>query len=392
MPIVDGPAVVARIGNHFLSLLGNGREHAVLFIALSLLPDQAGSRILAAAMDEVEQAATRLGNLTIFRLPNNDLFVFANTLTADVRRQVIHLMTAHAETQISRAQVSDVCQIYQLPGDAMAFRQVVKSYLEPAGSQRRSELIAAAAARIGVGPGGPLTVHTLAEVEAMLRTIDLRPYIVRQQIWSVLPAWQLLYSESYVNLRRLRRELFPALDLDSDEALLLQLLRTLDEVMLCHLLESPSTDARIGINLSLATVGSKVFRQFVDALDPGRRRHVVIEVNWIDALQDQAAGAPALSRLTEAGFPLVIDRLTLPLIPCINLGAAPFKHVKVRFDRAAAHAIGPAVVRAFRRCPPGRVIFTACDDERAFEIGRALSVRNFQGDLIDATARQMSAA
>lgn len=154
--------------------------------------------------------------------------------------------------------------------------------------------------------------------------------------------------------------------------------------MLVHLLsERTARDQRIGINLSITTVRSSTFEKFSAHLSPKERHNTVCELHWIEVLQDIQDCGGAVRRLLDDGYAIAMDRVSLPVLPYLNLADVKFDHVKIRFDRQSLATIGHEVVAALRRCPPERIVFTACDDRRAIALGDKLGISRFQGRLID---------
>lgn len=394
MQIHGGQEAPKKLGEYLLSLIAAGRDLQALHITLGDLPEH--GFIPPSAISDALQAGTRLPKITGYCMPTGDLFLLANEFTSDALRQLTSLLATHTPTKLDADQIGSACHMYQLPNDAVSLRKLLKPYLAPGktggppglkdaashaagGSVRRSGATSAAPLEV------PLTLELLEQITGLIERIDVAKFINRQPVYRKSgEQWLINYLEYFFDIERLKRNYFPKLDLHANESLFVEFVRNLDDLMLVHLLsERTARDQRIGLNLSITTVRSSTFQNFSAHLSPKERRNTVCELHWIEVLQDIQDGGGAVRRLLDDGYAIAMDRVSLPVLPYLNLADIKFDHVKIRFDRQSLATIGQDVVMALRGCPPERIVFTACDDQRVIGLGARLGVTHFQGRLID---------
>lgn len=387
MQIHSGTDAAKRLGEYLLTLVAAGRAMQSLHLAMSELP---GGDLPIWALSEALDAGTRLPRMAVFRIPGGDLFMFAEKFPLDALRQ-LRALVAGRVAAMEPDDISAVCHIYDLPDDAVALRRLVRSYLTGAPRPHRRAGGPAAGAVLAEpppvaesGPEGPLTLDLLGQLQDLVDRIDIAPFIHRQPIWQKGSGWAVNYVEYFFDIARLRERYFPRLDLAANESLFIQFCRNLDDLMLVHLLtDKPAKQNRIGINLSITTIRSSIFKKFSDHLSAHERSNVVCELHWLEVLQDVQDGGAAVLELLESGYSLAFDRISVPILPYLDFSDSKFDYVKVRFDRQSIAQIQPESVTALRRCPPEKVVLTACDDRRAVALGEKLGIGNFQGRLLD---------
>jgi len=398
MQIQGGQEAPKKLGEYLLTLIAAGRALQALYIVLSDLSDHAF--IPPSAISDALHAGTRLPKITGYCMPTGDLFLFANEFTSEALRQLTALLATHTPTKLEADQISSVCHMYQLPDDAVSLRKLVKSYLVPGRSGGRpAGRDAGATSAPASGPGrpaeaaaaqpaaleGPLTLQLLEQINAQIDRIDVAQFINRQAVYRKSgEQWLINYVEYFFDIDRLKHNYFPRVDLHANESLFVEFVRNLDDLMLVHLLsERKAREQRIGLNLSISTVHSSTFQKFSAHLSPKERQNTVCELHWLDILQDIQDGGGAVRRLLDDGYAIAMDRVSLAVLPYLNLADIAFDHVKIRFDRQSLATIGQDIVVALRRCPPERIVFTACDDRRVIALGDKLGITRYQGRLID---------
>jgi hypothetical protein len=412
-----------QLGEAILEALAQGHPIQVLCLTLHELPALGHRLISAARIEALLASGTRLPTATPFYMPNGDLFLTARRFTAESLRQLCHLLAADVEVADPDT-ISGLCQIFELPDDAIPLRKLIKAHLagsvpgapppaetrevtgaDPPGGRQtgRDGRLRPEPRQVrssgGGGQGaqpvaleGPLTLELLQQLRRLLDQIDLAPFIEQQTVYAREPAWRACYVEHFFDISRLRQSYFPRVDLTSSESLFVQFTRDLDDLMLVQVLGSRlAQSGPIGLNLSVATVESPTFDQISAHLSAEERQHVVCELHWIEFLQDIQSGGGAVRRLAERGYRLALDRIGATVLPCLDLRASAVDFIKVPFDRPTMARIEPATITALKRCDPGKLVLTSCEDRRAVALGEALGIRNFQGRLIDQMARERAA-
>ena len=411
-----------RLGEAILDKLAHGHAVQVLYLTLHELPALGYGLISAARIQQLLVAATRLPRVTIFYMPNGDLFLIAPRFTAESLRQMSHLLAGNFELADPDA-ISGLCQIFELPDDAIPLRKLIKAHLTgsvpggpspvegrgasgtdppampmPGRDQARSAPPHARSSGRGqpevpsVALEGPLTLELLQQLRRLLDQIDLAPFIGQQTIYAREAAWRARYIEHFFDISRLRQSYFPKIDLQSSESLFVEFTRNLDDLMLVQVLgRRVARGGPIGLNLSVSTVRSPTFEQVSEHLSAEERRNVVCELHWIEFLQDIQNGGEAVRRLGELGYGLALDRISAPVLPYLDLRASAVDFVKVPFDRPTMARIDPGIIAALKRCDPAKLVLTTCEDRKAVALGEALGIRNFQGRLIDQMARERAA-
>jgi hypothetical protein len=408
MVVRRGPDAAKKLGEYLLNVLATSHPAQVLHIQMSELVSPRTVQRMLDAIGDLTRANDRLPRIALFCMANGDLFVFAATFTGDLLRQLTIFMGTTIGG-IDPDDISNRCHIYDVPDDAIPLRRLIKGFLQnlPAAAAVASPAPAAAApppsapavptaSRNAPSPSapaapaaaarlaGPLDLPILGRLKALIETLDLAPFVQQQPVYSKTSGWRIAYTESFFDMDRLRRVHFPNVDLAANEPLFLELTRELDDLMLVHLLGGRlKCQSPLGVNLAVRTIRSPGFDDVSKRLSATERQGIVCELHWTEALQDIQTGGRAIEALNRWGYRIALDRLGLRVLPCLELAALPVDYVKVRFERDAIGAAGPAVIAAMRRYPAGRLVLTQCDDRRALALGDALGVVNYQGRLID---------
>lgn len=402
MQVQGGKEAPKKLGEYLLNVIAAARDMQALHVVLSDLPDEV--QVLPSALEDVLHSGTRLPKIFAYVMPTGDLFLFAQQFTGETLRQLMALLAGHTAASVGPDEISSVCHMYQIPDDAVALRRLVKSYPAPRSGDRgnkpahqaHSGLSAATEATPPPGakattspmptaPEGPLTLEVLEQINALVDRIDIAPFIDHQPIYQRNgDGWSVNYTEYFFDIESLRHSYFPKVDLEANESLFVEFTRNLDDLMLIQLLsERKWRQQRIGLNLAIGTVNSPTFKRFSTHLSDAERRNIICELHWIEALQDIQDGGYAVWQLMNAGYGVAMDRITLAVLPYLNVAETKFRYLKLRFDRDAVASIQPDAVLALRHCPPEKVVLTACDDRRALALGDKLKIANYQGRLID---------
>lgn len=441
-----------RLGEHVLEAIASGDEVNVLYIALRELGAAGHGYLSAEKIEMMLESSTRIPRSIVFYMPSGDLFMLADQYPAEALRQITHLIGANLAKQASGNDVSELCQIYEVPEDAIPLRKLIKYYLAdgtppdglPSGAAGKGirEVPAEPEGEAGGdGPGeaersppkpapatsggtfgqrepppppsqprqhdapaadhqpvheaaaahleGPLTLDLLRELQQALDRIDVTPFIHQQPVYGREGNWHVRYVEHFFDLTRLSEAHFPKVDLRSNESLFVQFTRNLDDLMLIQILsQRTARHGRIGINLTVGTLRSQAFAKITEHLSADERRNIVCELHWIEFLQDIQDGGGAIQRLSELEYRLALDRVSAAVLPYLRLSGDWMDFIKVPFDRATMARIGPDAITALRECDARKLVLTSCDDAKALALGDALGIHNFQGRLIDQTVNR----
>lgn len=236
---------------------------------------------------------------------------------------------------------------------------------------------------------GPLTPALLAVIEAKLDGIDLEPFVRRRPVRARVPDWQPIYTEQVIDRQALAAAFYPAVEVIPGEPLCCELRRHLDRLMLVTLLlNCPWRRQRIGLDLGQAAWTTDEYRRLIRRLDDAERRRLTIEIDWLDALRDEATGGKVLAEMREAGFRIAIDGIGIDVLPVVNLDRLQARWLKLVFDKTRLAALAePAHLDALRRLDADRLILTGTDDERALDLGQRLGIRHYQGPLVERLAK-----
>jgi EAL domain-containing protein (putative c-di-GMP-specific phosphodiesterase class I) len=237
--------------------------------------------------------------------------------------------------------------------------------------------------------GQPLTPELLAKIEHALSRADLSSLVRRQTVCAVSPRLDVepRFAELYVSIAELRETLLPSVNLLGDRWLFQHLTETLDRRVL-QLLTMPENafTGDLSINLNVATLLSKGFGAFDNALSAHRAGALIVELQAIDVFQDLRAFHLARKAIQDKGYRVCLDGVgyrDLEIIDCAGLGV---DLVKMLWD-ADLLTEGDAALERLRalvtRTGPSRVVLCRVDARVAVDLGLALGIGLFQGRCIE---------
>jgi EAL domain-containing protein (putative c-di-GMP-specific phosphodiesterase class I) len=237
--------------------------------------------------------------------------------------------------------------------------------------------------------GQPLTPELLAKLEGALSRADLSSLVRRQTVCALSPRLEIAprFSELYVSIAELREILLPNVNLLGDRWLFQHLTETLDRRVL-QLLTMPENAfaGDLSINLNVATLLSKGFGAFDNALSTHRAGSLIVELQAIDVFQDLRAFHLARKAVQDKGYRVCLDGVgyrDLELIDCRRLGV---DLVKMLWDADLLTEGDPVLERLrslVERLGPSRVVMCRVDARVAIDLGHALGISLFQGRCIE---------
>lgn len=274
---------------------------------------------------------------------------------------------------------------YAIPEQFQAFREWVARYL-------------GRAARESVPTGRPdadrqlrgrMTADMLPRIEQQILHCDIRDF-VRQQPVCRAPVhsrekWTPIIQERFLGIEALRTRFFPGLELVKHGPLFQELCLILDERLVHYLLANRLDRAvKTSLNISVESALDPMIDLLGKRIEDGDRSQLLFEIACIEFLGDVARGQRAVDRLRGYGFGVVLDGVSLPLLPYLSLGRIDCDLIKVQFARDHVQSLAQAAgLKAIRDLPPERVVFSRCDHESAIDVGRTLGIGLYQGWLID---------
>ncbi len=240
-------------------------------------------------------------------------------------------------------------------------------------------------------PRGALTPSTLREAERILDGAELGRFLRRQQVCLLGARLETVYVEVFTSIPELGRGLFPDLALDPGTPLFPALLAHIDRLLLVELLLTrPFHRHPVGINLSLSALDTPEFARFDRAISPDLRGRIVIELHWLDWLRDLESGDGRIAALRRSGYRVAVDRLVPgPAMAALRPALLDTDFYKLVWSEAAAERLAaPGFAALLEPVAADRLVLTNCDRREALEIGASLSIRRYQGWLIDRLVRE----
>lgn len=359
------------------------------------LPDYGQSESDAdAPAEQLKEIATQFP-ADLFLMSNGD--IFAILPEADANRAGHFINTAQSLLFPNGAPDGEQSIVtYNFPADYTPLRERANVYvelvraIEVMGPMRQAE-----EALQAEDVRGPLTAWSLAQVEKLLTTIDIKRYVRTQPVYQQVArgVWERRFIDFFVSVIDLQRERFPRLVLDTPARLFLDLCCTLDRKLFQELSYQADNwkDRRITINMAAETVLSSVFAQFCHVLPKDRRPSVGFDIHRSDLFLNFTATRNAMTVLKEEGFMVGIDGIAPSALPYINFNLFNVDYYKISVPHERLHELKDrANTQALAALDRNKIIFNRCDSEEALRIGQSLGVTHYQGWLIDDVANAIA--
>jgi hypothetical protein len=204
---------------------------------------------------------------------------------------------------------------------------------------------------------------------------------------------EVVFTEVFVSIADLRETLMPRTDLTVNPWLFAHLTQTLDRRVMAQISRREDrTLLRDGfsINVNVSTVLSEDFLAFDDDFAPSSQ-DVVLEMRVEDIFADLNSFAFARDFVTERGYRICIDSLTLNTFPYGDTNRLGVAYAKLNWTPDLAAYIGTTqgqeLKQMIRDRKKGRTILARCDSEAAVRVGQQLGITLFQGRYVDGVAR-----
>jgi hypothetical protein len=144
------------------------------------------------------------------------------------------------------------------------------------------------------------------------------------------------------------------------------------------------------INLNIQTLLSEEFMAFDEDFAP-TNNDLILEMRLEDIFADPESFAFARDYVTDRGYRLCVDGLTLQTFRFADPARLGVHYMKLGWTRDLAGWIGTDVgtelKNMIRERKRGRTILNRCDSEAAIQVGRQLGITLFQGRYIDSLLR-----
>ncbi len=276
------------------------------------------------------------------------------------------------DSPLDAPDVADLVWLYSLPGDGEALLAEAGSLVEQPTALDRLEPTA-----MPVLPQlKRLDATTLSALERQLATADVarfarRKAVVRLDADRAEPAW----DKRYLSVTELNATLVPHHDMRADPWLFLRLTRVLDHRLLALLSDSRELRGAgpFSLNLNVASVLSPEFLRFDEALPPGLRGRIVLELSLADVVSDPAAFAFARDFGRARSYRLMLRDVTALLLPALSVEQLELDYIGLRWSEALMDLALDA--------PGGGTqwVLDQANDPAALRWGRAQGVRLFSG-------------
>ena len=400
-----GASHEARFLDDLKALDAHARDKGVIRLHLSrLVPENRDAENLRNA-ETVFDDLTRTRSAWLYRMRNSDLMVvFENGETATAERAVLKLLKLWERDPLMQkfkndARKNRLSSWFDMKADydkllTFAMRQAASS----GGAPRKSlaELIAARELqRNNSERGTPLTPTELGRAEDALARVDLSSFTRRQPVCAFVEDGkpEIVFTEVFVSIADLRETLMPRTDLTINPWLFQRFTQTLDRRVMAQIARREDrTLVRDGfsINVNVFTVLSEEFLAFDDDFAPSSQ-DVVLEMRLEDMFADPTGFAFARDFVTERGYRICIDGLTLATLPFADPSRLGVAYAKLNWAQELTTYVGTQMGQEFkdmlRSRRKGRTILARCDSEAAVKVGQQLGITLFQGRYIDSLAR-----
>ena len=327
----------------------------------------------------------------IFVTSDYDIFVFCKNILPNVVKKMIFqlrylYMDEHLAYEGEGRENPDFATIYELKLNWSELFNIARAKMEALEKKIELENYPL----FLTPPEGVLTPAKLADVENELGKTSIAAAFRSQPVCAARhDGFKVMFSEAYINISSLTRQLKTRVDLTSNRMLFRYLTQVLDR----KILELIAKNTRkymvsaLSINMNIDTILSESFAEFDKAVDDKFKKNIVIEIQVGDVFADINTFAAARKLLQEAGYRICLDGLT-------NLSFLQIDREKLEFDLAKIlwNADLQSDIRkkqnkelgqAIKRCGAGRVILARCDSQDAIYYGQSLGIGLFQGRYID---------
>lgn len=382
---------------HRLEKLKKGRRAVHIHIS-RLRPYNRRDNHLQSAINTFDPIVKAL-NGQIFLLKNTDLIlVYKDAARDDVETAIVKLKFLFSDDPLleekgQERKGREFCSWYNVETQYDEFlnlaRQMVGGLNQGDGKGSDTEADG--------GYGGPplpkeppLTPRVLGQITDALMRADLTNMLRRQYICSIAGEGspQDVFSELYISIPDLRDTLLPGIGLTGNRWLFQHLTETLDFRVLSLLSKTDerSFTGEISVNLNIATLLTKEFLQFDDAVIASMRGGIVIELSLVDILANLRDFRFAREFIKDRGYRICVDGINHETLQYIDRDRMGVDLLKLNWsnDLLITEVLPiDQMRRMVERAGEARLILCRCDDRDAVEYGQSVGIRLFQGRHIE---------
>jgi hypothetical protein len=358
-------------------------------------------RMAEVAFDEI----VRTRSAWLYRLRNSDLIVIFENHESDLAERAVQKLLKlwerdplmkNFKADARKNRLSNWFDLNQDYDKLLAFAMRQAASADQTSYKTLPELIAEHEQRkLNLERGQPLTPLELAKTEDALQRVDLSSFTRRQAVCALVEDGkpEVVFTELFVSITDLRETLMPRTDLTANPWLFQRLTQTLDKRVMAQIARREDrTLMREGfsINLNVATLLSEEFVTFDEDFAP-TTNDVILEMRLEDIFSDPESFAFARDFVTERGYRILVDGLTLQTFPHADPDRLGVNYLKLMWTRDLAGWVGTEVGNSLRDMirerKRGRAILARCDSDAAIQVGRQLGITLFQGRYIDGLVR-----
>ena len=245
--------------------------------------------------------------------------------------------------------------------------------------------------------GEPLTAKNLAVINQKLQVTRIADLIKHQTCIRIKPgsAGEVVFREHYIAVSELKDRIAPGVNLFTSAWLFQFLTETLDKRMLAVMSrrDFAEMDARMSINLNVATVLSRDFAQF-NRMVGEHADKIVIEMQIIDIFADMNTFGYARDMLQERGYRVVADGINPLSLQFFDPATLRTDFLKIawgkEFEGDATDGRLDNFKETVRNADADSIVLSRVDSEKAVKWGQALGINRFQGYFIDKLVEAMS--
>ena len=234
-----------------------------------------------------------------------------------------------------------------------------------------------------------MNLEMLSRMEQRILRFDIRPFIQRQMVYArgggAKASWSPLIEERLIGVSELGKELFPDVDIAQSSPFFGKFCSILDDRLIHHIMSgSPRFESRISIHISLNTLFGRLFEAFAARIPVEERRRLHIELHCGELFREIGRAQEAIDRVRGHGFGIVVDGLTLELLPYVRVNKFDCDFLKIHLPKGDVRKlVNDACIKAIRSLSRDKIVFSRCDHEGALQIGQMLDIRMYQGWLVD---------
>lgn len=235
----------------------------------------------------------------------------------------------------------------------------------------------------------PLTADNLTFLSDKLRTADLRSCIFNQPVYFIgnkVPSIEFL--EFYVSTQQIESNFLPDINILGNVWLFQALKDDFDRATL-RALSKELADYRhksFSVNVGLTTIMGREFAEFCEQLPSKLAGRIVLEIHKTDLIQNFGLMRDVKQLAEERGFKLCIDGVEWRDFEVLCLHRMKPHYVKVVWHNdllSSKPTDLTAFVEAVKAHDGCEIVFSRCDNPKAFPFARTLGVRYVQGRLAD---------